>query len=241
MADAPRFADPLLERLSRLDSGQVSDVLDEAGLPNHALSSQIAPVYAVARLVGRAACVRGEPIVTGQHAPKALPTEALEELIRPGSILVIATAGFLVAATVGGIVSRSLQQRGCAGLITDGVVRDVDEIRDLGFPIFAAGVSPLNASRRWRFVEADVALSLPGQTGASIVVQPGDLILGDRDGTVIVPEAIATQIIEDAEELRRIEGKIADDLRSGISRAEAFKRNSRFAHVRSGLSQIGLQ
>lgn len=225
-------ADALVTRLSRLETGQVSDVLDEAGLPNHALASSLVPVAPDTRFAGRAACLRGEPIITAKTVQPALPPDALEKAVRPGSVLVIATAGFVSGAVIGGFVAYSLKRDGAVGLVTDGAVRDADELRDLGFPVLSAAVTPINAGRRFRLVEAGKPVMLPGQAGAPVFVAPGDLILADADGVVVVPVDGAEQIISDAEELQRIEHAIGADLRAGGARSEVFAKHPRFAHVR---------
>lgn len=230
MADTA--SDDLLLRLGRLETGQLSDVLDEAGLPNQVLASTIRPLAPGDRVVGRAACLAGETTLSAGHGPAPLPADALERAVAPGTILVIATGGFVTGACIGGFVAYSLQRDGCRGLVTDGAVRDADEIQGLGFPVFSAAVTPINGSRRWRLTQSDVAVRLPGQTGLPVAIAPGDLILADGDGVVVVPAGAAEQVIADAEELQRIEARIGEALRAGGRRAEVFRANPRFAHVR---------
>ena len=117
-------------------------------------------------------------------------------------------------------------------MIVDGAVRDVEEIRQLGLPTYARAVTPVNGSRRWGLVEMGKPIVLPGQGGGPLPVTPGDLILGDADGVVVVPRSAARSIIEDAETLQRIERTIGEELRRGDARAAVFKRNPRFGHVR---------
>jgi len=221
-----------IERLAELDSGLISDVLDEAGWPMHALDVSLRPVSPGARLVGRAACIRGEPIVAGRHAPAALPGDAIESVAAKDAVIVLSTGGYRDAAPVGGLVSMSLMSRGATGLVTDGAVRDSQELADMGFPVFSAALSPINATRRWRFVEVNVPVPMPGAGGATVTVLPGDLILGDADGIVVIPQAFAEQVIEDAEELKSIEARIAAAMRDGMTRIAAFAAHPRFAHVR---------
>lgn len=225
--------DELIDRLARLETGQVSDVLDEAGLPDHALSVDILPLAPGQRLVGRAACVRGAPMTQTGNPRTGLPADTLERVATAGSVLVIESGGFTAGALLGGFVAYSLRRSGCTGIVTDGAIRDADEIRSYGMPCYARAVTPLNGSRRWRLVEADVPIALSGQTGPAVRIAPGDLILGDGDGVVVIPQAAAETIIEDAEELARIEGRIGDALRGGDARTAVFKRHPRFAHVRS--------
>ena len=225
-------ADDLLARLAKLETGQVSDVLDEAGLPDHALSSALVPLAAGQRFAGVAVCARGETAVEGRHARPAMPGSALEAAMRPGGVLVIDSGGFARGALLGGFVAYSLQREGCVAIVTDGPVRDADEIRGLGLPVVCGGVTPVNGSRRWRWTEVGVPVTLPGQEGRPLAIAPGDYILADGDGVVVVPATAARTIVEDAEELARIEARIGEGLRAGGSRAEVFKRNPRFDHVR---------
>ncbi len=223
--------DSLVERLSKLESGQVSDVLDEAGLPNQALASHIVALAPRSKFAGRASCLRGEPIVSAKHVRSPLPADAFERSAKAGSVIVIATGGYVTGACLGGFVAYSLQREGAFGLVTDGAIRDADEIRDLGFPMFVGALTPINGARRWRLVEADKPVTLPGQTGVPVTIAPDDLILADGDGVVVVPAEGAEQIIADAEELQRIENSIGEELRAGGTRSEVFKSNPRFLHI----------
>ena len=225
-------ADRLVARLAQLETGQVSDVLDEAGLPNQVLASHLGLLRPGARLAGRASCVAGEPIVTAANASPALPPDALESVVERDTILVIGTGGFSAGSVLGGFVAFSLQLQGCAGVLTDGLIRDADEINGLDFPVVCAGLTPLNGARRWRLTRRGDPIPLPGQTAVPVLVRPGDLILGDADGVVVVPAHAAEQVIADSEELLRIERRIGEALRSGAKRIDAFKDNPRFGHVR---------
>ncbi|WP_420392959.1 RraA family protein [Acuticoccus sp.] len=225
------IADDLLARLARLETGQVSDVLDEAGMPHHALSSSLLPL-APGAFAGRAAVVRGVAVGEMRNAPPALPTDAIERLVSPGTVVVLDAGGFREGAVMGGFVALSLQRRGAVAVVTDGAVRDVDEIRGLGLPVVAGAVTPINGSRRWRLVEADVPGTLPGQVNAPVRISPGDLVLGDGDGVIVVPKDVAEGIVEDAEELQHIETRIREAMAEGAEKADAFKANPRFAHIR---------
>jgi 4-hydroxy-4-methyl-2-oxoglutarate aldolase len=91
---APGADDPLVSRLATLETGQVSDVLDEAGLPNQVLSATLASLTPGSKFAGRAACVAGEPIITASHTPPVLPADVLEQVVGPDTVLVIGTGGF---------------------------------------------------------------------------------------------------------------------------------------------------
>lgn len=223
----------LLERLARLETGQLSDVLDEVGLPRHALAADLRPVGAATRMAGIAVCARGEPLVRARASHgAALPVDALDRSVGPGNVLLLDTGGFTAGSCLGGLMAYSLQRQGCAGVVIDGLVRDAEEIGAFGLPTWCRGVTPINGARRWGLTEIGVPVRIAGADGAPLTVEPGDFIVGDGDGVVVVPARHAEQIVEDAEELAAIESRIAEALRAGTDRGTAFQRNPRFEHIR---------
>jgi regulator of RNase E activity RraA len=142
---APPHSDPLVARLAKLETGQVSDVFDEAGLANQVLAATLASLKANTRFAGRAACVSGEPIITAPNISPPLSADVLEQVAGVDTVLVIGTGGFGAGSVMGGFVAYSLQRGGCRGLLTDGAIRDADEIRGLDFPVVSAGVTPSTA------------------------------------------------------------------------------------------------
>jgi 4-hydroxy-4-methyl-2-oxoglutarate aldolase len=230
-----REARALLERLGRLETGQVSDVLDEAGLPHHALDGSLRPLQPGDGFVGRALCVRGEPRVAGRHAEAGLSVDAIEAAVGAGSVVVFDSGGFVAGACLGGFVAYSLQRRGCRGLVVDGALRDADEIRRLGLPTFSRAITPVNGSRRWLVREIGGSIALRGTSGVPVTIHTGDLLRADGDGIVVIPARVATMVIEDAETLAEIECRIDAEMRAGAERAAAFARNPRFDHIRKAM------
>lgn len=220
----------LIERLAALDVGQVSDVLDEAGYPNQVLSATLGVRTGPARFAGKAACVSGAPLVRTEHP--ARPSFALDDDVPADCVLLVETGGFSAGAIVGGFVAQTLMSAKCRGLIVDGAMRDVDEIAALGFPVVARTITPVNGYRRWAATRRQEPIRLPGQAGPDVMVSPGDAVLSDADGIVVIPARIAEQIIADTEQLAAIERRIGEALRSGGKRSDAFRANPRFRHVR---------
>lgn len=221
----------LIRRLARQSTNTISDVLDVMGLPNQVLSAALRPLSPGARLAGPAFCVRGRPIDAANPAPAGAPYEVDRALI-PGCIVVAATGGHRVSAAIGGNVVLSYKKRGCAGLVVDGAVRDSAEIRALRLPTFSTHVTPRRPAGRWSVIEHGQPISLLGQSGTQVVVRPGDLILGDEDGVVVIPQAIAAEVIEATEKLTRIEAKVVADIRRGRDREETLRSYDRFSHIR---------
>lgn len=223
----------LVQRLQRLNCGVVSDVLDECGYPHQALASGIRPLDPRMRLAGRAVCFSGESIARGAgESGKSLSTYDMDKGISLGSVAVIATNGHSVSAVVGGLMSLAFSKLGCAGIVCDGGVRDASEIVELGLPAFAQFVTPMRSNRRWQLTATDRSVTLPGQEVERVAVDPGDYLIGDADGVMVIPGAIASDVIGWAEHLAAIEERIVKGLNAGEAREKVFTANPRFAHIR---------
>jgi len=161
-----------------------ADLADAAGVPI-AMDHRVRPVWAGARLVGPAFTVRPPP---GEHP--AVRTAADEA--PPGSVIVVDGGGALDRALWGDKMARLALERGVAGLVVDGAVRDAEGIEELGFPVFAVGVTPTPPRR-----EQEGELGTPVTCGG-LTVRPGDFVYGDRDGVVVVPSERHDEILREA-------------------------------------------
>jgi 5-oxopent-3-ene-1,2,5-tricarboxylate decarboxylase / 2-hydroxyhepta-2,4-diene-1,7-dioate isomerase len=134
---------------------------------------------------------------------------AIEE-IRPGEVLVIEARGDPAAGTVGDILALRAQVRGAAGIVTDGAIRDSAVLATLEIPTYHAAVHPAVLGRRHVPWETDVTVACAGVT-----VQPGDIIVGDADGVVVLPPGIAAEVLAEAIEQERQEAFIASRVALG--------------------------
>ena len=168
-----------LAALASLPTTQIAD----AGGPVGVVGPGIAPVTAETEICGRAVTLWTKPgdILFVLKAP---------DLIEPGDVLVVDGGGRLDAAIIGDILGGLAQARGAVGLVVDGAVRDVVDLRALGLPTFARGVHPATASK-----EGPGALNVPIQCGG-VVVEPGDVVRADASGVVIIPRESAADVVE---------------------------------------------
>jgi 4-hydroxy-4-methyl-2-oxoglutarate aldolase len=224
----------LVERLKKLSSSVISDVLDVCGYPHQSLSSDIKPLDRAMRLAGAAICCTGH----SEEQHQAVDTQAaaisnyeIDRCITPGGIVVIATNGHSTSAVVGGLMCLAFSRRSCGGLVTDGGVRDISEIVELQLATFCRYATPLNSARRWKLTGMGCAIRMAGQASAEVEIQPGDLVIGDADGVMVIPLAIATDVITWAERLAAIEATIVAQLEAGQPREAVFSANPRFAHI----------
>ena len=203
-------ADALAERLGRLDACAVSDALDRLG--HNGAVSGLAPLSVRGRITGRVVTTK---LVMAADAPPATPgprhlgTTAIESA-NPGDVIVIEHRGPEHAAGWGGILSTAAHVKGVAGAIIDGAVRDVDEAREMAFPVYARRATPLTA--RGRLTEA--SCGEPIEIGGAPVA-PGDLVLADGSGVVFIAAAVAEQVLEAAEAIAEREAAMARDVLAG--------------------------
>ncbi|KFF99084.1 hypothetical protein IQ62_21600 [Streptomyces scabiei] len=144
---------------------------------------------------------------TGMNAQK----RAIEEL-RPGHVLVMDARRDPTAGTLGDILALRAAKRGAAGVVTDGAVRDSAAIAEMGLPVFAAGAHPSVLGRRHVPWDSGVPIACGGA-----LVQPGDLMVGDADGVVVVPPDLAEELIADSREQERQERFITEQVATGES------------------------
>ena len=134
------------------------------------------------------------------------------EAIRPGEVLVIEARGESTAGTIGDILALRAQVRGAAGIVTDGAIRDAKALAGLDVPVYHAAVHPAVLGRRHVPWETGVTVACAGVT-----IQPGDLLVGDADGVVVLPPAIAADVLAEAREQERQEEFVAERVAAGES------------------------
>ncbi|MGB9175904.1 MAG: bifunctional hexulose-6-phosphate synthase/ribonuclease regulator, partial [Methanoregula sp.] len=131
------------------------------------------------------------------------------DIAKKNDVIVINNDGVTDVAPWGELATRSCKTKGIAGVVIDGAVRDVDDIRDLKFPLFAKGIVP-NAGEPKGFGEINAEIRCAGQ-----YVRPGDWIIGDESGVVVVPQERAYEIARRALEVKKNEERIREEIRRG--------------------------
>jgi 5-oxopent-3-ene-1,2,5-tricarboxylate decarboxylase/2-hydroxyhepta-2,4-diene-1,7-dioate isomerase len=166
------------------------------------------------RMAGYARTVRYLPLredLLAAYAGMNAQKRAIED-IRTGEVLVIEARGVQNAGTIGDILALRAQVRGAAGIVTDGAIRDSPALARLEIPTYHAAVHPAVLGRRHVPWESGVAVACAGVT-----IRPGDILVGDADGVVVLPPAIAAEILADARETERQEEFVAARVAQGES------------------------
>lgn len=209
--------DELVERLSKLDTCAVSDSLDRLGRVGVVLG--IVPTAPPAKICGRVVTAKLVDRTTANSATtRHLGTSAIMAA-NPGDVIVM-QHGRSDAAGWGGILSAAAKTRGLAGVIVDGAARDIDESRELEFPIFARSATPMTA--RNRIVEEST--NEPVMIGR-ILVHPGDLVLADGSGVVFLAAAEAEEAIAGAEMIAGREALMKEAVLKGDPVTEVMGRD----------------
>jgi regulator of RNase E activity RraA len=209
--------DDLVQRLLKLDTCAVSDALDRLGLTGVVLG--IPPTAPPAKVAGRVVTMKlvdrnAENSATTTH----LGTKAIQAAA-PGDVIVVEHGRF-DAACWGGILSAAARTKGIAGVICDGAARDIDEARELEFPVFARAAVPLTA--RGRVVE--VSHQEPVQIGR-IAVAPGDLVLADGSGVTFIAAAKGEEVIAAAETIAAREALMKEAVLRGDNVVDVMGRD----------------
>ncbi len=205
MSQAAALAPDVIRTFERVDPAVVeqaatfaSSILADVAGRRGALSGRIAALAPSMRVAGPALTVEVRP---GDN----LMIHAALALARPGDVIVVDGKGDLTSALMGEIMCQQAKALGIAGVVIDGAVRDSEAIRELGFPMYAAGLNPNGPTK-----------SVPGRVNhpvsiGGVTVNPGDLVVGDADGiTVIEREKAAAMLPLAAEKLAAETKRIAD-------------------------------
>lgn len=208
--------DEWVERLRALDACAVSDAQDKLGIKGTVIG--VLPLYETGRIAGRAVTFKLKT-KGAETTTRHLGTAAVEAA-DPGDVIVCDHRGRTDVAGWGGILSTAAKTRGVAGVIIDGASRDVDEAKALGLPLFARAAVPLTA--RGRVVEEST--NEPIEIGG-VSLEPGDYVIADNSGVVIVPQSRVAEVVPEAESIVAREQAMARDVMNGKSVAEVMGVN----------------
>ncbi len=201
-----------------LFSAVVCDALDSIGLNHQSPRIQLRPMTVETVLVGRCkTTLWGEMFHEDDH-PYELELRAVDSL-RPDEVLIAAAGGSSRSGIWGELLSTAASHRGCKGVIVDGAVRDIRQMRAMKFPVWATAASIYDSKNRNRVVDIDVPVEIDG-----VLFSPGDLVFADIDGVVVVPQHVEKEVVQLAWDKVHDESEFRESIKNGMSTTEAFKR-----------------
>lgn len=213
--------DPLSQRLAACYTGVLHDVMRAAGMRNFVLPRQIHPLDATTRLAGPVFTVEGQPTPAPAHDTLLAWTNLLSRA-PSGHVLVIQPNDHH-AAFMGELSAETLQYKGLTGALVDGGCRDTAFILELGFPVWCRHTTPVDVVGSW----------LPEQFGQPVVIgevtlHTGDYLCADRDGAIVLPGALADEIVREAETAIGKENKVRTAILAGVDPQEAYLQHGKF-------------
>ena len=206
-----------------LYTAAVTDVMDKMGYQHQFLPAEIRPLREEMIIVGRAKTVQ-EADCCGEYTcykneknAFGCMFEALDSLTE--NDIYVCTGSSLNYANFGGLMATRAMYCKAAGIVIDGYIRDTRELKDLNWPIFSRGSYAQDQGVRGRVIDYDCPIEFPNK----VIVHPGDILFGDIDGVVAIPQEKENEIIEEALKKVRAENHLKDDLKNGMSTVDAFK------------------
>lgn len=213
----------LAKRFATLYTGAIADVLDKAGRFQQTLPSTIRPLRHGMSLAGPAYPVEGQPRPAADYDESIRATLEMLGAVPTGHVAIYQTNSE-ASAHLGELSVTSLKSRGVAGAVIDGGCRDVDFIVREEFPVFCRHVTPQDCTHRWQVTgHGDVQIEVGG-----VRVAPGDWVVADEDGCLVVPRELAEDVLEEAEAMAATENEIRAAVREGATPLEAYERFGTF-------------
>ena len=202
-----------------LTAAVVSDALDGLGWRRHSPSVALRPMTVCGRvLVGRCKTTLWADMAHPDPQPYELELQAVDAC-QPDDVLICAANGSTRSGVWGELLSTAALNRGCVGAVVDGMVRDVSQMSKMDFAVWARGTNVLDSLHRQRVIDVDVPVEIDG-----IEFRPGDLVVADVDGVVVVPQALEVETIRRAWDKVHAENVTRDAIRGGMLASEAYRQ-----------------
>lgn len=217
MSDWPRLPRDVLSRIAALPTSGLSDALDRLGLTGAV--EGLRPMTPGSRIAGQAVTLQYLPI-----GPGGGTVGDFLELAGPGDVLVLDNRARTDCTVWGNILTEAARQRGLAGTVIDGVNRDVEESRAIGYPIWSRASHMRTGKDRVMLEAANVPVCI-----GRVRVEPGDVVAADDSGVLVVPLSRAEDVLNVAETIEAKERRILEEMRAGTELAEARRRHGYFA------------
>ncbi|HEU4465798.1 MAG TPA: fumarylacetoacetate hydrolase family protein [Agromyces sp.] len=222
-AEAFELSDDVRERLGRVGVATLSVAMRKRGYHDVVVEG-VHRLRPGARMVGRARTLRlipHRPDLFASHGGGFNAQKRAFDAVEPGEVLVVEARGERRTGTVGDVLALRAKVRGAAGVVTDGGVRDADAVAEIGLPVFSQGPHPAVLGRRHVPWETDVTVACGGAA-----VQPGDVIVGDGDGVIVIPPPLVEDVLAECEAQEREEEWVAEQVAGGAAVDGLFPMNA---------------
>ncbi|RRB07481.1 RraA family protein [Larkinella rosea] len=196
----------------------LSDVLDQLGYTHQATRIPFHAYTGIPKLLGRCKTTLWADMYDVDKNPYELELQAVDSC-QPNDVLICAAGDSRRSGIWGELLSTAARNSGCVGVIVHGGVRDIDKMRAMEFPVFATSKNPYDSQNRQRVVDLDVTVEIDG-----VKFRPGDLVMADEDGIVVIPKEIEDQVIVAALQKVDAENGTRDAIKNGMKAWEAYQK-----------------
>ncbi|MBZ0287107.1 MAG: hypothetical protein K8I30_05790 [Anaerolineae bacterium] len=220
----------LQARWDKIRVANLYDTMDSMGYGNQCLDLSIKPLFMNRHMAGQAITIRGSayPVPKGEKGQEGWGENYFEKLrgvLYPGCVVVVDSGGEEHAGKFGEMTSWALKQGGAHGIVIDSYIRDYLGLEVIpGFTPCVRGTSPIESSQRWKMDAMNITIGMPGTLTSRVKVSPGDWVVGEADGVIVVPQAIAMEVLVKVEEMEAREQGIREDFARGVSFDEAYQK-----------------
>lgn len=198
-------------------SAVICDALDSVGSTGQSPRAPLRQLTSEEMIVGRCRTTLWADMYHSDPDPYDLELKAVDSC-RRDDVFVAAAGGSMRSGIWGELLTTAVRNGGCVGAIVDGAVRDVRKIRQMAFPVVARGTSIYDSKDRQRVIDCDVPVEIEG-----VVFNPGDLVVADEDGVVVVPQQVESDVLALAWAKVHDENKVRAAIQGGMKAAEAFE------------------
>ncbi|AJY75906.1 RraA family protein [Paenibacillus beijingensis] len=196
----------------------ICDMLDDLGFRNQAMRANIRPMDGGMVIVGFAKTILSADVYYKHDHPYELEIKAVDS-IQPHEVVIAGTNESTQTGLWGELLTTASIMRGASGAVIDGFIRDSNKIMEMGFPVFCTGFKPVDSKGRSKVIDYDCPVKV-----GDVLVYPGDLIFGDRDGIVVIPKEHADKIVEMAMKKVQSENMTRSELLEGKLLSDVYQK-----------------
>jgi 4-hydroxy-4-methyl-2-oxoglutarate aldolase len=215
-------AQELCDRYERLYTGVVTDVLDDYGYKDQTFDRSIKPISREMSTAGIAYPAVGR---TNRSVDSDIQIRRFLEMLgdAPEHSILVMNTNDTTSSHIGELTTTALANQGCRGVVVEGGLRDTEFVLEQDYPVFAQYRTPADSVPRWELVDSNTTTVV-----GNVSVSPGDVVIGDIDGVVVVPQEIAVDVLHNAEAEKETENQVRATIEEGATPLEAFEEHGTF-------------
>lgn len=199
-------------------SAVLCDALDSVGRTHQSPRTPFQQLTVPGIIAGRCRTTLWADMYHQDPSPYELELQAVDSC-EPDDVLIAAAGGSMRSGIWGELLTTAVRNGGCVGAIIDGAARDVEKIRAMNFPVVARGTCIYDSQNRQRVIDRDVPVEIDG-----VVFSPGDLVVADEDGIVVVPQDVEAEVLQLAWNKVHAENEVRDAIRNGMKAVDAYEK-----------------